>query len=33
VLLPIVTLRQNIYTDPQKPVTVEPKLYAFGAVD
>ncbi|MDP6686040.1 MAG: acetyl-CoA decarbonylase/synthase complex subunit gamma, partial [Candidatus Omnitrophota bacterium] len=32
-LLPIVTLRQNIYTDPQKPVTVEPKLYAFGAVD
>ena len=33
VLLPIVTLRQNIYTDPQKPVTVEPKLYAFGPVD
>ncbi|MFC1666621.1 acetyl-CoA decarbonylase/synthase complex subunit gamma [Candidatus Omnitrophota bacterium] len=33
VLLPVVTLRQNIYTDPQKPVTVEPKLYAFGAVD
>ncbi|MBU0759667.1 MAG: acetyl-CoA decarbonylase/synthase complex subunit gamma [Candidatus Omnitrophica bacterium] len=33
VLLPIVTLRQNIYTDPQKPVTVEPKLYSFGAVD
>ncbi|MBU1887906.1 MAG: acetyl-CoA decarbonylase/synthase complex subunit gamma, partial [Candidatus Omnitrophica bacterium] len=33
VLLPIVTLRQNIYTDPQKPVTVEPKLYPFGAVD
>ena len=33
VLLPIVTLRQNIYTDPQKPVTVEPKLYAFGSVD
>jgi len=32
-LLPIVTLRQNIYTDPQKPVTVEPKLYAFGTVD
>ncbi len=31
-LLPIVTLRQNIYTDPQKPVTVEPKLYAFGSV-
>ena len=33
VLLPIVTLRQNIYTDPQKPVTVEPKLYAFGSID
>ena len=33
VLLPIVTLRQNIYTDPQRPVTVEPKLYAFGSVD
>lgn len=33
VLLPIVTLRQNIYTDPQKPVTVEPKLYSFGSVD
>lgn len=32
-LLPILTLRQNIYTDPQKPVTVEPKLYAFGSVD
>ncbi|MBU1061903.1 MAG: acetyl-CoA decarbonylase/synthase complex subunit gamma, partial [Candidatus Omnitrophica bacterium] len=33
VLLPIITLRQNIYTDPQKPVTVEPKLYQFGSVD
>ncbi len=33
VLLPIVTLRQNIYTDPQKPVTVEPKLYAIGTVN
>lgn len=32
VLLPIITLRQNIYTDPQKPVTVEPKLYSFGPV-
>ncbi|MFA4991680.1 MAG: acetyl-CoA decarbonylase/synthase complex subunit gamma [Candidatus Omnitrophota bacterium] len=32
-LLPIVTLRQNIYTDPQKPVTVEPKLYKFGSPD
>jgi len=32
-LLPIITLRQNIYTDPQKPVTVEPKLYSFGSVN
>ena len=30
VFLPLVTMRQNIYTDPQKPVTVEPKLYAIG---
>ena len=29
-LLPILTSRQNIYTDPQKPVQVEPKLYAVG---
>ena len=29
-LLPILTTRQNIYTDPQKPVQVEPKLYAVG---
>ncbi|MFA5859090.1 MAG: acetyl-CoA decarbonylase/synthase complex subunit gamma [Elusimicrobiota bacterium] len=28
--LALVTLRQNIYTDPQKPVTVEPKLYTVG---
>lgn len=33
VLLPVITLRQNIYTDPQKPVTVEPKLYAIGTVN
>lgn len=33
VLLPIVTMRQNIFTDPQKPVTVEPKLYKFGSPD
>ena len=25
------TLRQNIYTDPQKPIQVEPKLYEIGA--
>ena len=24
------TLRQNIYTDPQKPIQVEPKLYEIG---
>ncbi|MCL5773541.1 MAG: acetyl-CoA decarbonylase/synthase complex subunit gamma [Firmicutes bacterium] len=31
--LPLVTLRQNIYTDPQKPIQVEPKVYTFGAVN
>lgn len=31
-LLPILTTRQNIYTDPQKPVQVEPKLYDIGEV-
>ncbi len=30
IFLPLVTLRQNIYTDPQKPVTVDSKLYAIG---
>ena len=29
-ILPILTVRQNIYTDPQKPIQVEPKLYAVG---
>lgn len=29
-LLPLVMLRQNIYTDPQKPIQVEPKIYAIG---
>jgi acetyl-CoA decarbonylase/synthase complex subunit gamma len=29
-LLAILTTRQSIYTDPQKPVAVEPKLYAVG---
>jgi len=29
--LSLLTLRQNIYTDPQKPVTVEPKLYEIGS--
>lgn len=31
--LALLTLRQNIYTDPQKPVTVEPKLYEIGSPD
>ncbi|MHC4985837.1 MAG: acetyl-CoA decarbonylase/synthase complex subunit gamma [Planctomycetota bacterium] len=31
-LAPILTARQNIYTDPQKPVQVEPKLYEVGEV-
>ena len=26
----LMTLRQNIYTDPQKPIQVEPKVYAIG---
>lgn len=30
VLLPLMMLRQNIYTDPQKPIQVEPKLYPIG---
>jgi acetyl-CoA decarbonylase/synthase complex subunit gamma len=32
-LLPTVILRQNIYTDPRKPVAVEPGLKVFGAPD
>jgi acetyl-CoA decarbonylase/synthase complex subunit gamma len=28
--LPLLTLRQNIYTDPQKPLQVDPGLYAIG---
>jgi acetyl-CoA decarbonylase/synthase complex subunit gamma len=28
---PLMTLRQNIYTDPQKPIQVEPKLYEVGS--
>jgi len=31
-LLAILTTRQNIYTDPQKPVQVEPKIYEVGEV-
>jgi len=29
-LLPLITLRLNIYTDPQKPIAVESKLYEIG---
>jgi acetyl-CoA decarbonylase/synthase complex subunit gamma len=32
-LLPNVILRQNIYTDPRKPVAVEPGLKVFGVPD
>ena len=31
-LYALITLRQNIYTDPQKPIQVEPGLYEIGAV-
>jgi len=31
-LLPLLTTRSDIYTDPQKPVQVEPKIYEIGAV-
>ena len=27
----LITMRQNIYTDPQKPIQVEPKLYEIGS--
>ena len=29
-LVCLMALRQNIYTDPQKPIQVEPKVYAIG---
>lgn len=31
-LLPILTVAQNLYTDPRKPIQVEAKLYEIGAV-
>ena len=31
--LPLWTLRQNIYTDPQKPLQMEPGVYAIGEPD
>ncbi len=30
-VLPLLTLRQNIFTDPQKPLQVEPNIYPVGA--
>ncbi len=32
-ILPLLTLRLNIYTDPQKPIAVESKIYEIGNVD
>lgn len=32
VVLSILTVRQNIYTDPQKPLQVDPKVYEVGRV-
>jgi len=32
-ILPVLTARMNIYTDPQKPIQVEPKLYKVGEPD
>jgi acetyl-CoA decarbonylase/synthase complex subunit gamma len=29
-VVPLLSVRQNIYTDPQKPIQVEPKLYEIG---
>jgi acetyl-CoA decarbonylase/synthase complex subunit gamma len=33
VLYSLITLRQNVYTDPQKPIQVDPKLYEVGSAD
>ncbi|MDP4125920.1 MAG: acetyl-CoA decarbonylase/synthase complex subunit gamma [Bacillota bacterium] len=32
-VLPLMTLRQNLYTDPQKPIQVEPVLHSVGDVN
>ncbi len=32
-LLPLLSWRQNLFTDPQKPIAVEPKLYDVGEPD
>lgn len=31
-IMPLLTVRTNLYTDPQKPIQVEPKLYSIGDV-
>jgi len=33
VFVSLLTLRQNIFTDPQKPIQVEPKIYPIGEPD
>ncbi|MDR1579592.1 MAG: acetyl-CoA decarbonylase/synthase complex subunit gamma [Synergistaceae bacterium] len=33
VISTLMTLRQNIYTDPQKPIQMEPKVYKIGEPD
>lgn len=32
-ILPLMALRQNLYTDPQKPIQVEPTLHSVGEVN
>ncbi len=32
-LIPILTLRQSVYTDPRKPQAVDPGIYEFGEID
>lgn len=32
-LIPVLTLRQSLYTDPRKPQAVDPGIYEFGEVD
>ena len=32
-ILPLLTLRQNIFTDPRRPIQVESKIYEFGNAD
>jgi len=33
IIYSLLTLRQNIYTDPEKPLQIEPKLYLIGEPD